>query len=121
MLSPRVPSRQFLPVSAFGAKLAEGAATSTFKRDLVGETGRVAVGRRQTLTCRRPVLKNELINCQVLPSDQTYVTKVWPTQHISLINEVHLFAECNLADPFLRFTVHMKRNPSFGLPSVAKY
>lgn len=40
---------------------------------------------------------------------------------MSLMYEVHLFAECNLADPFLRLIAQMKRNPSFGLPRVAKY
>jgi hypothetical protein len=40
---------------------------------------------------------------------------------MSLMYEVHLFTECSLADPFLRLMCQMKRNPSFGLPRVAKY
>lgn len=51
----------------------------------------------------------------------TYVTSDWPIQHMSRTNDVHLFAECNLADPFLRLTAQIKRNPSFMVPSVARY
>jgi hypothetical protein len=34
---------------------------------------------------------------------------------------VHLLVEWSLADPFFRLIDQMKRNPSFGLPRVAKY
>lgn len=44
-----------------------------------------------------------------------------PIQHISRTNEVHLFVEWSLADPFFRLTVQTKRNPSFTSPSDAKY
>jgi hypothetical protein len=51
----------------------------------------------------------------------TYVTSDWPTQHMSRMNDVHLFAECNLAEPFLRLIAQIKRNPSFMVPKVARY
>lgn len=56
VLSPSGPKRQFLPDRAFGAGFGEGPAPSTFKRDLVGETGR-GVGSLHTLTWRTPVLR----------------------------------------------------------------
>lgn len=113
---------QFLPERAFGAGFGDGAAPSIFKRVFVGETGRDG-GSLQTLTWRTPVLGE----CQLkIPyakssSRKTYVTKDWPTQHISRTKDVHLFTECSLAEPFLKLIDQMNRKPSFTFPSVARY
>lgn len=40
---------------------------------------------------------------------------------MSRTKDVHLFTECNLADPFLRLIDQMYRKPSFTFPKVAKY
>lgn len=37
------------------------------------------------------------------------------------MNDVHLFAECNLAAPVFKLMAQIKRNPSFVSPKVAKY
>jgi len=102
VLSPKAPSKQFLPESAFGIGLAKFAADSGLWRDLPGDPG-LCSGSLHTLACRTPT-----------------VTNVCPIQHMSLTNAVHLFVECSLADPFFKLTAQIKRNPSLTLPSDAK-
>lgn len=120
VLSPSGPSKQFLPESALGAGFGEGAAPSTFRRDLVGDTG-LAVGSLHTLTWRTPVLADVSTTNNNKIYDNTYVTNDWPTQLMSRTKDVHLLAEWSLADPFLMLTAQINKNPSFTFPKVARY
>lgn len=94
VLSPKLPKRQFLPVSG------DGELITSLNFALTGDD----TSTLHALICLMPT-----------------VTTLLPTKHIPLTTEVHLLVECNFAEPVFELTAQTLRNPSLISPRVARY